>query len=89
MSDPLLSVDDLWAHVHTPDGVVRAVDGASFDVGHGETVCLVGESGSGKTMTCDAITGLVDGGVDVSGSVRFEGSELVPYEGTEDRKSVV
>jgi len=82
VSDPLLSVDDLRAHVHTPDGVVRAVDGASFDVGHGETVCLVGESGSGKTMTCDAITGLVDGGVDVSGSVRFEGSELVPYEGT-------
>lgn len=82
MSDPLLSVEDLRAHVHTPDGVIRAVDGASFDVGHGETVCLVGESGSGKTMTCDAITGLVDGGVDVSGSVRFEGSGLVPYEGT-------
>ena len=79
MSDPLLSVGDLRAHVHTADGVVRAVDGTSFAVDGGETVCLVGESGSGKTMTCDTITGLAEPAVDVSGSVRFDDEMLVPY----------
>ena len=79
MSDPLLSVENLRAHVHTAGGVVRAVDGASFAVDGGETVCLVGESGSGKTMTCDTITGLAEPAVDVSGSVRFDDEMLVPY----------
>ena len=79
MSDPLLSVEDLRAHVHTAEGVVRAVDGTSFEVDGGETVCLVGESGSGKTMTCDAITGLVDDTVEVTGDVRFDDETLVPY----------
>ena len=79
MSDPLLSVEDLRAHVHTADGVVRAVDGTSFAVDGGETVCLVGESGSGKTMTCDAVTGLVEDTVEVTGDVRFDDETLVPY----------
>ena len=79
MSEPLLSVEALRAHVHTPDGVVRGVDGTSFGVDGGETVCLVGESGSGKTMTCDAITGLVDDTVEVTGDVRFDDETLVPY----------
>ena len=79
MSDPLLSVEDLRAHVHTVDDVVRAVDGTSFAVDGGETVCLVGESGSGKTMTCDAVTGLVDDTVEVTGDVRFDDETLVPY----------
>ncbi|MFC7239329.1 ABC transporter ATP-binding protein [Saliphagus sp. GCM10025317] len=77
-TDPLLSVDDLHAHIATADGPIRAVDGVSFDVQPGETVCLVGESGSGKTLTCDSITGLVSSSqVDVSGSVTFEGEELL------------
>ncbi|USZ72781.1 ABC transporter ATP-binding protein [Natronosalvus halobius] len=77
-TDPLLSVDDLHAHIATAAGPVRAVDGVNFDVQAGETVCLVGESGSGKTLTCDSITGLVSSSqVDVSGSVTFEGEELL------------
>ena len=77
MTDPLLVVEDLRTHVHTADGIVHAVDGLDFTVESGETVCLVGESGSGKTLTCDTITGLVGPPADVSGTVRFDGKELL------------
>lgn len=77
MTDPLLSVDDLSTDIQTRDGTISAVDGLSVTVDHGETVCLVGESGSGKTLACDSITGLVGPSADISGSVEFEGRELL------------
>ena len=78
MSDPLLSVRDLRTQFHTPEGTVHAVDGVSFDIERGETVCLVGESGSGKTVACESITGLVDSppGEVVDGEAVFEGRDL-------------
>ena len=74
----LLNVENLTVHFHTDGGTVRAVDGVSFDVDAGETVCLVGESGSGKTVTGEAITRLHDSppGEIVRGSVRFGGRDL-------------
>lgn len=77
MSDPLLAVEDLRTHLHVDGDVVRAVDGLSFEVRPGETVCLVGESGSGKTLACDAITGLVGPPAETSGTVRFDGMDLL------------
>lgn len=77
MTGPLLEVDNLHSHLHTESGVVRAVDGLSFSVQRGETVCLVGESGSGKSLTCDTITGLVGPPAETSGSIRFNGRELL------------
>jgi len=56
---------------------VRAVDGVSFSVDAGETVGIVGESGSGKSITSLAVMGLLPNrGCDVSGSIRFDGTDL-------------
>jgi len=75
---PLLSVRDLQTYFHTDEGTVRAVDGVSFDVDAGETVCLVGESGSGKTVACESITKLVPmpPGEIEGGEIRFDGEDL-------------
>ncbi|WP_159669181.1 ABC transporter ATP-binding protein [Halobaculum saliterrae] len=74
----MLSVRDLRTQFPTVEGTVRAVDGVSFDVYPGETVCLVGESGSGKTVACESIARLVDPpGEVVDGEVRFDDRDLL------------
>jgi peptide/nickel transport system ATP-binding protein len=57
---PLLSVRDLQVHFFLNEGIVRAVDGASFDVYKGRTLGIVGESGCGKSVTTRALLQLVD-----------------------------
>lgn len=77
-SDPLLSVDGLQTYIEAKDRTVRAVDGVSFAVERGETVCLVGESGSGKSVTCESLTGIVPRppAEIVDGTVTFDGESL-------------
>lgn len=79
MTEPLLSVTNLETRFHTDTGTVHAVDGVSFDVGHGETVCIVGESGSGKTVASESLTQLIRSppGEITADSIRFDGEQLL------------
>jgi peptide/nickel transport system ATP-binding protein len=74
----LLEVQNLQTHFRTPDGVNRAVDGVSFEVGEGETLAVVGESGCGKSVTANSILRLIpEPPGRIAGSIRFEGTELL------------
>ena len=87
MSAPLLQVTGLCTHFHTANGVLKAVDDISFTLDEGEIIGLVGESGSGKSVTGFSLLGLVDPpGRIVSGSVRFQGRELVGLSNAELRQ---
>ncbi|HRW05356.1 MAG TPA: ABC transporter ATP-binding protein, partial [Caldilineaceae bacterium] len=57
---PILSVRDLQVHFQLQEGIVRAVDGASFDVHMGRTLGIVGESGCGKSVTTRALLQIID-----------------------------
>jgi oligopeptide/dipeptide ABC transporter ATP-binding protein len=80
----LLEVTELRVHFQTEDGVVRAVDGASFSVETGETLGIVGESGSGKSVANLTVMGLTRASnAEISGEIVFEGQDLL---GASDRQ---
>ena len=74
----LLQVEQLRVSFDTPRGVAQAVDGVSFSVAAGQTLCVVGESGCGKSVTALSIMGLVPRPpARLSGQIRFEGRDLL------------
>jgi oligopeptide/dipeptide ABC transporter ATP-binding protein len=73
----VLDVESLTVSLRTASGLRRAVDGVSFSIGEGEILGVAGESGSGKTLTAMAVLGLLPLGARSSGSVRFQGHELL------------
>src|SRR5580693_3124844 len=73
----LLEVSELAVDVATRRGLQRVVDRTSFSLDEGESLGVVGESGSGKTMTALALMGLTPEGARASGSILFEGRELI------------
>ena len=78
MSSPLLEVEELDVDARTPAGLRRVLEGISFTLAAGETLCLAGESGSGKSVTSLALMQLLPKASlrIVSGSVRLQGREL-------------
>ena len=83
----LLQVKDLQTHFFTDEGVVRAVDGISYDVQEGETMGLVGESGCGKSVSALSILRLIPSppGKIVGGEVWFDGDNLLKVDEEEIR----
>ena len=85
--DILLSVRDLRTYFYQDKSVTRAVDGVSFEIRRGQTVCLVGESGCGKSLTALSIMGLVPfPGKVVSGEILFHGEDLLKKDEAEMRR---
>ena len=84
----LLSIRDLQTHFRTEDGVVKAVDGVSFDLAEGETLGIVGESGSGKSVTCLSLLRLVPSppAFFPGGEVRFDDRDLLKLSEAEMEK---
>src|SRR3954470_1732155 len=78
MPEPLLSVRDLYVHFETEDGLVKAVDGISYDVYPGKALGIVGESGSGKSVSSLTVMGLTrQKNAHITGEVMFEGRDLL------------
>lgn len=81
----LLTVQELKTNFHTSDGVVRAVDGVSFELEEGKTLCLVGESGCGKSVTALSILRLLASppAVTKAKTLTFDGMDLQKLSPTE------
>ena len=84
----ILSVNDLRTYFQTEDGVVKAVDGITFELKKGETLGIVGESGSGKSVTNLSIIRLIPTppGKIVSGEAVFDGRDILKLSTEEVRK---
>ena len=85
-TDDLLRVQDLSVEFRTAGGVARVVDSVDFAVPRGGALGIVGESGSGKSMTSLAIMGLLPKGGTASGSIRFDGKDLLTEPGRAMRR---
>ena len=85
-NEKILEVKNLQAHFRTDAGIVKAVDGVSFDLYKGEMLAIVGESGSGKSVTNLAIMNLIPNppGKIVGGEVIFNGQDILKM----DKKAI-
>ncbi len=85
---PLLEIKDLRTYFHTQDGLVKAVDGVSYDLYRGETLGLVGESGCGKSVSALSVLRLIPSppGRIVDGEIFFEGRDLLKLSEADIRK---
>ncbi|MFP6871674.1 MAG: ABC transporter ATP-binding protein [Nitrospinota bacterium] len=87
-AEAILEIKNLKTHFHTPDGVVKAVDGVTYDLHAGETLGVVGESGCGKSVTALSILRLIPEppGRITGDGIFFEGEDLTQLPTRELRK---
>ena len=90
MTNNLLEVKDLKTRFHTPEGVIHAVNGVSFDLPMGRTLAVVGESGCGKSVTMLSILRLIPipPGEIASGSAIYQGRDLLKISESELERDV-
>lgn len=87
MAKTLVRFKDLHTFFHTDRGTVKAVNGVTFDIREGETVCVVGESGCGKSVTALSLIRLIASppGEIVSGEILYNGQDLLKADENEIR----
>lgn len=73
----LLDIQNLRITYDTPEGVIEAVKDVSLTISKGETLAIVGESGSGKSQTAFATMGILPRNAKVSGSIKYQGQEII------------
>ena len=80
--DSIIEIDDLKVWFANRDGIMRAVDGVSFDLQRGETLGLVGESGCGKSVTAMTMLQLIPSppSVIAGGAIRYNGADLLSFD---------
>ena len=77
--DKLIEVKNLKTYFYTEEGIVKAVDGVTFDIYEDEVIGLVGETGCGKSVTALSILNLVRApGKIIDGEILFKGTDLIP-----------
>ncbi|MBM4436250.1 MAG: ABC transporter ATP-binding protein [Actinobacteria bacterium] len=88
VAEPLLTVQDLEVQFKTDEGIVRAVNGISYEVKAGASVGLVGESGCGKSVSSLALMRLIPqpAGRIVNGRIRFQGNDMLALSQAEMRE---
>ncbi len=88
MTDPVLSIRNLSVDIPTRDGVVKPVDGVSYDIGKGEILGVVGESGAGKSMAGNAVIGLLNRPAHISGGEIWLNGDRIDQLSTEEIRRV-
>ncbi len=87
MTTPVLSIRDLSVEIPTRAGIVKPVDGVTYDIHKGEILGVVGESGAGKSMAGNAVIGLLNRPAHISGGeIWLNGNRIDPLEGEAMRK---
>lgn len=87
LTNPVLSIRNLSVEIPTRQGVVKPVDGVSYDIGKGEILGVVGESGAGKSMAGNAVIGLLNAPAHISGGeIWLNGKRIDPLKGEDMRR---
>ena len=87
LTSPVLSIRNLSVEIPTRQGIVKPVDGVSYDIGTGEILGVVGESGAGKSMAGNAVIGLLNAPAHISGGeIWLNGKRIDPLQGEDMRR---